>query len=99
MDFRANDPRYEMVNVMYKAGKIKFFRDIFKYIPKTRVSQDMGIKNDRWNVLADHLEEFDLKQMFTMCWLFRISERDMFELIFNEYMDKRAKYEKYMPEN
>lgn len=95
MDTRAADPRYGVVATMHEAGKIKYFRDIFKYIPKTRVAKDMGMKGDRWNQCADSLEEFDLKHIFTMAWLFGISIRDMANLVLNEYEEKKAMVEKY----
>ncbi|WP_431215069.1 hypothetical protein ACQ86N_10260 [Puia sp. P3] len=38
------DERYTIVRTMYEAGHVASFNDIFKYIPKTVVANDLGKK-------------------------------------------------------
>lgn len=81
------DPRYSLVKPMIDAGKIEIFNDIFKFIPKTKVSTDLGKKVDRFNELMNNVEEFNLKDLFLIAKFCEMSERDILELVLKQYLD------------
>jgi len=66
------DHRYDLIKPMVETGKIMFFNDIFKYIPKTVVAKDLGKKVDRFNTLMSRVEEFMLDDLFIMAGFFEI---------------------------
>jgi hypothetical protein len=85
------DHRYDLIKPMVETGKIMFFNDIFKYIPKTVVAKDLGKKVDRFNTLMSRVEEFMLEDLFIMAGFFEIDEDVIVRLVMNDY--KRNKSE------
>lgn len=83
------DHRYDLIRPMVEAGKIMFFNDIFKYIPKTVVAKDLGKKVDRFNTLMSRVEEFMLEDLFIMAGFFDIDEDVMVTLVMNDYKRKK----------
>ena len=85
------DHRYDLIKPMIENGKIIFFNDIFKYIPKTVVAKDLGKKVDRFNTLMSRVEEFMLQDLFIIAGFFEIDEDVIVRLVMNDY--KRNKSE------
>ena len=79
------DHRYDLIKPMVETGKIMFFNDIFKYIPKTVVAKDLGKKVDRFNTLMSRVEEFMLSDLFIIATFFEIDEDDIIKLIMIDY--------------
>ncbi|MBS1663267.1 MAG: hypothetical protein JST68_19645 [Bacteroidetes bacterium] len=88
------DDRYDVVKTMYGAGHIGLFKDIFKYIPKTVVANDLGKKVDRFNKLMSRLDEFTLKDMYTIGSFCGLTERQIYELVEAEYLHNKSKIKK-----
>ena len=57
------DHRYGYIRVMYEAGKLTSFMDIFIHIPKTVVAGDMGIKIDTFNKMLACPDRFSLERI------------------------------------
>src|ERR1700722_14549092 len=85
------DHRYDLIKPMVETGKIMFFNDIFKYIPKTIVAKDLGKKVDRFNILMTHVEQFSLDDLFILAGFFDMENREMLNLVMNDY--ERSKQE------
>jgi hypothetical protein len=83
------DHRYSLVKPMVEAGKIEVFTDIFKFIPKTRVANDLGKKVDRFNELMNNVEEFILKDLFLIAKFCELDEDTMLRLVMKQYRDTK----------
>jgi|ADGO01.1.fsa_nt_gi hypothetical protein len=89
------DHRYKTVKVLIESGLIAEFNQIFLYIPKSVVSEDLGINYSRFVRLLQQVELFRLKELMLMSNFFEIDGKVMIELAHNQYLaDKRAKYRK-----
>ncbi|HEV9034991.1 MAG TPA: hypothetical protein VGQ51_00170 [Puia sp.] len=84
------DSRYDLIKPMLSEGKIVSFTDIFKYIPKTIVANDLGKKVDRFTVMMNQVEKFTLEELFKMAALCRLTKDQMFGLLLQEYVKKHA---------
>lgn len=82
------DSRYDLIKPMLSEGKIVSFTDIFKYIPKTIVANDLGKKVDRFTIMMSQVGKFTLEEIFRMAALCRLSEEQMFRLLLQEYVKK-----------
>ena len=84
------DSRYDLIEPMMSQGKIVSFTDVFKYIKKTVVANDLGKKVDRFTVMMYDPKKFSVGDLYRMVDLFKISAKQVFELIDNEYPQKRS---------
>ena len=57
----TRDPRYDLIKPMLSQGQIESFTDIFKYIKKTVVANDLGKKVDRFTVMMEQPKKFPLR--------------------------------------
>ena len=87
------DSRYDLIEPMMSQGKIVSFTDVFKYIKKTVVAIDLGKKVDRFTVMMHDPTKFSVGDIYRMSDLFRISPKQLFELIDNEYLQKHGQEE------
>lgn len=87
----SRDHRYSLIKPMVDAGKIVVFNDIFKFIPKTKVAIDLGKKVDRFNELMTNVEEFVLKDLFLIAKFCEMTEKEMLELVMNQYLEIKSK--------
>lgn len=86
----TRDPRYDLINPMLSQGQIVSFTDIFKYIKKTVVANDLGKKVDRFTIMMEQPKKFSVEDVYEMANLFSIDARKMFELIYNENLKKNS---------
>jgi len=85
------DTRYDLITPMIDSGKIESFNDIFKYIPKTVVANDLGKKVDRFTALMNRVEKFTVEELFTIARFCSISESKILELMYNEHIKNKRK--------
>lgn len=91
----AKDHRYKTVKVLIEGGIITEFQQIFLYIPKSVVSEDMGINYSRFVRLLQQVELFRLKELIMMSGFFDIEGKIFIELAHNQYLsDKKVKSKK-----
>jgi len=83
------DPRYSVVLSMYEKGHIKSFFDIFKYVPKTRVGLDIGMRVDRLNKFLKKVETFTLEHIDRIASLCDLDLDVMMELWRKEYRQQK----------
>jgi len=89
------DHRYKTVKVLIESRLITEFNQIFLYIPKSVVSEDLGINYNRFVLLMQQVELFRLKELMLMSSFFEIDGKVMIELAHNQYLaDKKAKHKK-----
>jgi|HubBroStandDraft_5_1064220.scaffolds.fasta_scaffold377409_1 hypothetical protein len=92
-DKPKRDDRYDLIKPLVETGKIMFFNDIFKYIPKTVVAKDLGKKVDRFNTLMSRVQEFMLADLFIMAKKFDIGEDVIVRLVMNDYKRNKGEIE------
>ena len=85
------DNRYTIIEPMIAAGRIVTFTDIFKFIPKTVVANDMGKKVDRFNELMARVEKFTLEDLYIIARFCAIEEATILELANNEYLKRKGR--------
>jgi hypothetical protein len=91
----AKDHRYKTVKVLIESGIITEFNQIFLYIPKSVVSEDMGINYSRFVRLLQQVELFRLKELIIMSGFFEVEGKAFIELAHMQYLtDKRVKPKK-----
>jgi hypothetical protein len=80
----TRDPRYDLIKPMLSQGQIESFTDIFKYIKKTVVANDLGKKVDRFTIMMEQPKKFSVRDVYEMADLFSIDVQKMFELLYKE---------------
>ena len=80
----TRDPRYDLIKPMLSQGLIESFTDIFKYIKKTVVANDLGKKVDRFTVMMEQPRKFSVGDVYAMADLCSVDVLQMFELIYKE---------------
>lgn len=86
---KERDVRYETIRPMYEAGKVKVLNDIFRWLPKTVVAEDLGKKVSRFSALLDHVEDFSIKDLILIANYCNLTRREILELINNEIDGRR----------
>lgn len=84
----TRDPRYDLIKPMLSQGQIESFTDIFKYIKKTVVANDLGKKVDRFSVMMEHPKKFSVGDVYEMADLFNIDVQKMFYLLYREELKR-----------
>ncbi|MBS1606667.1 MAG: hypothetical protein JST42_28685 [Bacteroidetes bacterium] len=85
------DERYTIVRTMFDAGHVASFSDIFKYIPKTVVANDLGKKVDRFNKLMEKVERFTLEEIYMIGNFLGLTEEQIYELVRAEYVSSKGR--------
>jgi hypothetical protein len=83
------DHRYKTVKVLIDSGIITEFNQIFLYIPKSVVSEDMGINYSRFVRLLQQVELFRLKELIIMSGFFEVEGKALIELAHSQYVSER----------
>lgn len=79
------DIRYTVIKPLYVEGKLKTFMEIFKYVPRTVVAGDLGKKVARFSAQLNHLENFDLGDLFLIGNLCNLTRTQMLKLMTMEF--------------
>jgi hypothetical protein len=70
---------------LYEQGKIRSFLDIFRFVPRTVVAGDLGKKVARFSAQLNHLENFDLSDLFLIGNLCQLTRTQMLKLMTMEF--------------
>jgi hypothetical protein len=79
------DHRYPTIKPMLDQGRIKKLTDIFIYIPRTVLANDMGKNLKRLNELLDRLENFTIKDLLLIGNLCGLTRKEMLTLLDAEF--------------
>ena len=85
----VKDKRHKTVKILIEGGHVNEFRDIFEHIPKTTVSDELGIHFNRFNNFLDKPSEMKVSDLFLLSGYFEIEGQKMFELINNQVSNTR----------
>lgn len=92
------DHRYPTIKPMLDQGRIKKLTDIFIYIPRTVLAQDIGKNLKRLNELLDRPENFMIKDLLLIGNLCTLSRREMLLLLDAEFeFREQSKVEQKKP--
>jgi hypothetical protein len=89
-----HDRRYELIKTMFNAGKIKTLNDIFGFVPKTVVANDIGKKVDRFTALINKVERFTLEDLFQIAKLCDLEESQILQLVMKDYSMQKKMIDK-----
>ena len=84
----TRDPRYDLIKPMLSQGQIESFTDIFKYIKKTVVANDLGKKVDRFTIMMEQPKKFSVGDVYELAELCSLDPEQMFHLIDQEVLKK-----------
>ena len=79
------DERYDNVISLYKDGKITSFTDIFKTVPKTVVSKDIGKRVSDFNKMLAKPDLFEMGELYTIARLCSLTTREIYGLYEDHY--------------
>jgi hypothetical protein len=79
------DNRYHTIKPMLDQGRIKKLTDIFSFLPKTVLAENMGKNLKRLNELIDRLENFTIKDLLLIGNLCSLSRQEMLALLEAEF--------------
>jgi hypothetical protein len=88
------DPRYDLIKEKIAKGNIKSFNEIFFFIPKTIVANDLGKKVNRFNEMMEHVGKFTLDELSVLARNFKIPMTELLTLVhvdFERQVKKRHK--------
>ena len=84
----TRDPRYDLIKPMLSQGQIESFTDIFKYIKKTVVANDLGKKVDRFTIMMEQPKKLSVADVYKLASLCSLDVEEMFHLINTEVLKK-----------
>lgn len=79
------DPRYDLIRSLYERDKIESFNDIFKYVPKTTVANDLGKRVARFSEMMEDVRQFTLEEIVLIGNFCELEDKIMFKLVEKEY--------------
>lgn len=85
----VKDKRHKTVKILIEGGHVNEFREIFEHIPKTTVSEELGIHFNRFNNFIEKPAEMKVSDLFLLSNYFEIDGKKMFELIHNQVSSVR----------
>jgi len=86
------DKRYISVKNLISGGYVKTLAEIFDTIPKSVVAKDLGISLDRFTIMINDVERFNVRKLFRMAQLIEVDEIMILNLIYQQYqIDKKSK--------
>lgn len=85
------DNRYTVVKDLYAAKRIESFHQIFDYIPKTVVAEDIGTSAKRMTRLIEAPHTFTAEEIYLMSELFSIPLDKLYMLVMQHYIHHKKK--------
>ena len=71
---------------MVETGHITMFREIFNYVAKSVVANELNTNYSRLNRLIEVPEDFTLREVFRIGVIIGLDEKKMLDLVYNQYM-------------
>lgn len=91
----SRDNRYKTVKLLIESNIITEFNQIFTYIPKSVVSEDMGINYSRFVRQLQQVDLFRLKELIILSSFFEVDQKVFIDLVLSQYhSDKKVKTKK-----
>ncbi|OQP50297.1 hypothetical protein A4H97_00160 [Niastella yeongjuensis] len=90
----SKDKRYDTVKKLVTGGYIKKFSEIIDTIPKSTITRDLGMHHQTFKKVMKSPERLSFTDAFKIASFIEIDEREIMNLIYNEWLEKKAKRKK-----
>lgn len=77
----AKDKRYIAVKSLIETNSIKSFGEIFQFVPRKIVYNDLGVNYARFKRLVAQPDLFTLRELNTLSGFFGVDTKVLFDLI------------------
>jgi hypothetical protein len=84
------DYRYSIVKDYYEAGRITEFKQIFTYIPKSVVAEDIRTSTKRMTLLMEEPHTFKTEEVYLMSQLFEIPFEKFLMLTLKDFIRDKS---------
>jgi hypothetical protein len=85
------DHRYEVVKAMIERGKIVEFSQIFTYIPKKVLVDDLHSSFRRLTLLSgSHIDKLELGEIFTISKLIEVDMSVVYKLCEKQFLSRKT---------
>jgi hypothetical protein len=87
---KLKDARYDIIKVLIAAGKITSISDIFVYIPKTIVYQDLGINFNRFVRAITDPAIFKLGELRKLAEMFGVDAKKIVDMAYEQSLTLKS---------
>lgn len=87
----ARHKGYETLKLLIEKKALNELKDIFKHIPESVIKRDLGINQVRFKRMIEKVEDFNLKELYTLARFTMVDERAFLDLAHNQYMANKNK--------
>jgi len=85
------DPRYEVIKLLFDYGQIASFEQIFNWVPKTVVAEDLEIGLMAMNSILSNPKRIVLEKLYQIGRLCRLTEEEICGLFYAYYLMKKGR--------
>jgi len=82
----ASDYRYAFLQEAILKKQVYYLRDIFKYVPKSVIARDLGLKIGRFNRSIQDISTLYVKHLFQLAELIKVGDELILDLYLNQYL-------------
>jgi hypothetical protein len=75
------DPRFKTIGKLHKHKEVTTFADIFAFIPKSLIANELKISHHRFNALMANPGNFTFNEVAVMAGLFGMKYRDLAKMV------------------
>lgn len=86
---KGKDKRYKTVKILIDNGLLQTLSDVFDTIPRSTVAKDFGTNFPRFDRLLNNVEQFRMKEIYTLASIFDVEEGKVLQLVHNQYLTKK----------
>lgn len=87
---KLKDARYDIIKVLIEAGKITSISDIFIYIPKTIVYQDLGVNFNRFVRAITDPAIFKLEELRKLSEMFGVDAKKIIDMAYEQSLTLKS---------
>ena len=88
------DKRYKTVKLLIENGHITVLSQIFEYVPVSKVASDLGTNYNRLKRLVEHVDQFVVRDLYTLGNFLEIERKKILELMDAQYDVDRNNHRK-----
>jgi hypothetical protein len=88
------DKRYLTVKNLITGGYIKKFSEIIYTVPKSTITRDLGMHHQTFKKVMKSPDRLSFTDAFKIASFIEIDEREIMNLIHNEWIEKKDKRKK-----
>lgn len=90
----AKDHRYQVVKRLIEAGDIRAFQDIFNFIPKRVVYENLGLNYAKFQRLYANPDLFTVRELAALAGFIECDPFKLVEMVIPKAVKKKARVKK-----